>query len=129
MHKLSNKAQFFILTAVMVVGVFFTLSKYVNQYSFIDSSKAADGAEIFMFENIKEKAVKTVEISNRTNVDSRLTTYKTFVEEMAAERGYALTLEYRFDTMPNPNFANINMTMRSEKYTIKADFSVPVPPS
>lgn len=88
MHKSSSKkAQFFILTSVMIVGVFFTLSKYVTQYSFIDTSEAAEGAEIFVFENIKEKANETVYISNVTNINQRLSSYKIFVEEMVNRRG------------------------------------------
>jgi len=123
MHKLSNKAQFFILTSVVIIGVFFSLSKYVNQYSFIDTSTAAEGAEIFMFENIKEKAVKTIQISNVTNFKPRLLEYKISVENMVADRGYTLV----FDYVNVSDIVYFNMTLVSEKYILKSEFSETVP--
>jgi len=123
MRKLSNKAQFFILTSVIIIGVFFSLSKYVNQYSFIDTSSAAEGAEIFMFENIKENAIKTVQISNVTNFDSRLSEYKNSVEDMVADRGYTLIFDYG-NVSKDVYF---NMTLISEKYILKSEFSETVP--
>ena len=125
MRKLSNKAQFFILTTVIIIGVFFSLSKYVNQYSFIDTSTAAEGAEIFTFENIKEKAIKTIQISNVTNFESRLIEYKISVENMVADRGYTLVFNY----VNVSNIVYFNMTLMSEKYILKSGFSETVPPS
>ena len=123
MRKLSNKAQFFILTTVMVVGVFFTLSKYVNEYSFIDTSESVEGAEVFMFENIKEKAIETIQISNVTNVDARLSSYESFVEKMVADKGYTLEFEYRI----NSGIASFNMTLMSEKYILNSYSSETIP--
>ncbi len=124
MHNLlSKKAQFFVLTSVMIVGVFFTLSKYINQYSFVDTSKAVEGAEVFMFDNIKDKAIKTVQISNVTNVESRLTEYKNFVEKMVADRGYTIYFEFRNTT----EIVNFNMTLISERYVLRSDFWTPIP--
>jgi len=123
MRNLSNKAQFFILTSVIIVGVFFSLSKYVNQHSFIDTSTAAEGAETFMFENIREKAIKTVKISNVTNIDSRLSDYEAFVEDMVADRGYSLVFNYTIDS----GIANFNMILMSEKYALKSEFSETIP--
>ena len=124
MHNLlSKKAQFFILTSVMIVGVFFTLSKYVNQYSFVDTSKAAETSEIFMFENIKDKAIKTVKISNTTNFRDRLLTYKNFVENMVADRGYTLIFDFT-DTAKTVSF---NITLISDKYILRSEFSEPIP--
>jgi len=123
MRKLSNKAQFFILTSVVIIGVFFSLSKYVNQYSFIDTSTAAEGAEIFMFENIKEKAIKAVQISNVTNFKPRLLEYKISVENMVADRGYTLVFNY-FNVS---NVVYFNMSLVSEKYILRSSFSEAVP--
>ncbi|MBL7169648.1 MAG: hypothetical protein ISS48_01345 [Candidatus Aenigmarchaeota archaeon] len=122
-NLLSKKAQFFILTAVMIVGVFFTLSKYINQYSFIDTSKAVEGAEIFILENIVGKANKTVQISNTLNFNSRLTTYKDFVGNMVADRGY--TLSFNFTNITD--LAVFNITLMSERYTLRSEFSETIP--
>jgi len=128
MRKLSNKAQFFILTTVIIIGVFFTLSKYVNQHSFIDTSAAAKGAEIFMFENIKEKAIKTVQISNVTNFKPRLLEYKISVENMVADRGYTIVFDYvNVTDVDDNNVVYFNMTLMSEKYILKSGFSQRAP--
>jgi hypothetical protein len=111
----------------MIVGVFFTLSKYVSQYSLIDTSEAAEGAEVFMFENIKEKAIKTVQISNVTNIEDRIIIYRDFVEEMVSERGYTLSLNYLID--PVTDTITISMDFMSERYSLTSTFSEPIPPT
>ena len=123
MRKLSNKAQFLILTSVVIVGVFFTLSKYINDYSFIDTSKAAKGSEFFMFENIKEKAIKTLQISNTLNFNSRLATYKNFVEDSVADRGYTIVFSYYNVS----DYVYFSMTLVSDKYILKSEFSEVIP--
>jgi len=119
----SRKAQFFILTTVVIVGAFYTLSKYINPYVFVDTSRAGAGGEIFFFDNVKEKAIKTVEISNRTGLESNLDDYKNFVEKMAGDKGYNLVFNYTVGT------DNVNMTMvlMSQKYTLKGNFTVQRP--
>jgi hypothetical protein len=121
----SKKAQFFILTAVIVIGVFFTLSKYINQYSLIDTSQAAQGSEFLMIDNIKDKALKTVHISNMTNIYERVPEYRDFVQEVVAERGYILDFGYNINS--TERLVIINMSLISDKYTLKSDFSTPIP--
>jgi len=119
----SEKAQFFILTTVVIVGVFYTLSKYINPYAFIDTSKAAFGSETFFFDNVKEKAIKTVEISpqDEGNLTANLHEYKQFVEKMASEKGYSLNFDYEINY---PNDVTFHMILTSERMTLRADFSI-----
>ena len=123
MPKLSNKAQFFILTAVMIIGVFFTMSKYINQYSFIDTSKALEGAEIFMFQNIVEKANKTVQLSNSTTIDENLKKYSSFAKNVTSKRGYILVFDYTIDG----DDVKFNITLMSDKYTLTKEFTESIP--
>jgi len=118
----SKKAQFFILTTVVIVGVFYTLSQYINPYAFIDTSKAASGSEAFFFDNVKEKAIKTVQISNpdEGNLTANLEEYKQFVEKMASDKGYSLIFDYDVDW---PNDVDFHMVLTSERMTLKADFT------
>ncbi len=120
----SKKAQFFILTAVVIVGVFFTLSKYITPYAFVDTSRAVDAGEIFFFDNVKEKAIKTVEIINSTDdteLNNTLQEYKTLVQEVAADKGFNLVFDYRINT----ETVNVTMILTSEKSILKSDFSIP----
>ena len=114
-----KKAQFFILTTVVIVGVFYTLSKYINPYAFIDTSKAASGSETFFFDNVKEKAIKTVQISNETDLETNLNEYKIFVERMASDKGYSLNFDYVVKT----STVEFNMILMSERMRLEADFT------
>ncbi len=118
----SRKAQFFILTTVVIVGVFYTLSKYINPYAFIDTSKAAYGSETFFFDNVKEKAIKTIQISNPNegNLTANLEEYKQFVEKMASDRGYSLIFVYDVNW---PTDVDFHMVLTSERMTLKTDFT------
>jgi len=119
LNSSSKKAQFFILTTVVIVGVFYTLSKYINPYAFIDTSKAVSGSETFFFDNVKEKAIKTVQISTETELESNLNQYKIFIEGMASDKGYSLNFDYEV----LENTVEFNMVLTSERMTLKADFT------
>ncbi len=123
MRNSSNKkAQFFILTTVVIVGVFYTLSKYINPYAFIDTSKAASGGETFFFDNVKEKAMKTVKISpsDDGNLTVNLNNYKNFIEKMASEKGYNFNFNYNVSTTK----VDFDMILTSERMTLKSNFTV-----
>jgi len=121
MHILLNKkAQFFILTSVVIVIVFYTLSKYINPYSFIDTSKAAENDDVFFFENVKEKAVKTVKISVPLNLENNLGEYDNFVENMASEKGFNLAFGY--DVLSDK--VDFSMVLTTERSTLTSSFSV-----
>jgi hypothetical protein len=123
MRNLFNKkAQFFILTTVVIVGVFYTLSKYINPYAFIDTSRTASGTETFFFDNVKEKAIKTVKISlpDDGNLTANLMNYKNFVEKMASDRGYNFNFNYNVSTLK----VDFSMTLISERMTLKSNFTV-----
>ena len=121
MHNMLNnkKAQFFILTTVIIVGVFYTMSKYINPYTFIDTSEPFYGTEILMFDNIANKAVKTIDISNTTNIADHMSLYKSFVENKTSDEGYILNFNYTIDG----NQVNVTMFMVSETTKLKTSFT------
>ncbi len=119
----SRKAQFFILTTVVIVGVFYSLSKSINPYSFIDTSRAAYGGEILFFDNVRDKAVKTVRISDSSNFLNNLQTYKNYIEGLAVKKGYNLEFYYANAT----DDVEINMILTSQKYTLRSNFTVSRP--
>ncbi len=124
MPKLSSKkAQFFILTTVVIVGVFYSLSKSIDPYTFVDTSDAAYGEEILFFDNVRDKSIKTVRISNPGELLSNLEEYKNFIEEVASNRGYNLVFYYTNTT----DSVKINMVLTSQKYSLRANFTIPRP--
>lgn len=121
MRNLSNKkAQFFILTTVVIVGVFYTLSRYINQYAFVDTSRSAIGSETFFLDNVKDKTIKTVEISSPTELSQSLGIYKNFVERMASDKGYSFVFSYVIGS----NAVNVTMVLISERMNLKSTFTV-----
>lgn len=124
MPNLFNKAQFFILTAVVFAGVFYVLSKYITPYSFVDTSKYANSPEIFLFNNIKEKAIKTVKITQQNNPNqlvNNLISYRDYVKKVASENGYILFFEFDNTTTT----VSFNITLSSDRMTLNSSFVVP----
>lgn len=120
MLNLSNKAQFFLLTAVIIIGFFYTISKYITPTSFIDTSKYATSGEIFFLNNVRDKAIKTVQISQPDDLQNNLMTYKSFVEDVAKNNGYILLFNYNNTTTT----VGINILLQSERMTITSDFII-----
>jgi len=121
----SKKAQFFILTTVVIVGVFYTLSKYINPYAFVATSEPVIGGEESFFDNVKDKTIKTVIISAKTDsaLKANLETYKNFVTNMASDKGYDFTFNYTVGTVN----VNVSMVLVSQKTTLKSKFIIPRP--
>lgn len=126
MHNSSSrKAQFFILTTVVIVGVFYTLSKYINPYAFVGTSDPIVEGEESFFDNVKDKAIKTVTISSRDDatLKDNLEKYKNFVINMSSEKGYDLSFSY---TVGLTN-VNVSMVLLSQKTTLTSKFTIPRP--
>ncbi len=124
MLNLSNrKAQFFILTSVVIIGLFYSLSRYINPFSFIDTSKGIRGDETFFFDNVKEKTVKTVQISSPDELENNMKKFREFTQNVAAENGYVLAYVYSISDQS----VNVSMTLKSQKAELKSDFTVQRP--
>ena len=126
MHNSSSrKAQFFILTTVVIVGVFYTLSKYINPYAFVGTSDPIIGGEESFFDNVKDKAIKTVTISARddTTLKYNLEKYKNFIINMSSEKGYDLSFSYTVQSSD----VNVSMVLLSQKTTLASKFTIPRP--
>lgn len=119
----SKKAQFFILTTVVIVAVFYSLSRSINPYAFVDTSTAVYGGEFLFFDNVKSKAIETVRISDSAELISNLDTYKNFVEDVGSKRGYNLAFDYTNTT----TVVKINMILTSQKYTLRGNFTIQRP--
>jgi len=124
MLNLSNKAQFFILTAVIFAGLFYVLSKYLTPYSFIDTSQYAVYPEVFLFNNIRQKAIKTVEITQMNDPNKlveNLIAYRNYAQKVARDNGYMLFIEFDNTTTS----VSFNISLASDRMTLKSSFVVP----
>jgi hypothetical protein len=117
----SSKGQFYVLTAVVVVGFFLLLSRYIGPYSFIDSSRSVTDDEIFFFNNVKDKAEETVSLSNSTTLLPNLQNFTAIAKSEAARKGYIFVIGYDI----NLGDVDFEMGLVTDKYLLNSTFSVP----
>lgn len=84
---LSGKAQFLIITALVIISVFYLVSMWMQPYSIPDTSDIVLSSEPFVFNNIKEKAMTIVSTSSScSDLVNNLDEYKAYVEEYAFKK-------------------------------------------
>jgi hypothetical protein len=123
MRSTLNKGQFYVLTAVVIVGFFFLLSRYVSPYSFIDTSTAITDDEIFFFNNMRNKAEKTVQESESNELVNNLNNFTELSEKAGEKAEHIFVITYTLDSTD----VNFDMSLITDKYTLNSSFSVPRP--
>lgn len=127
--KLSRRGQFFIVTAVGIVIIFFAFSRILAPYTIVDTSETVVREEAYFFNNVKEKFVKTVNITlsrvacpPTTTLEENLETYVNFTYDAAARKGFKLTVDYTIDDTTCDVYAN--MTLSSKEIMMNTTFVV-----
>jgi len=132
MHNLlkSRKAQFFILSAFVIVSLLLLVSRWLEPISIIDTSSATLSEEPFIFNNVKEKAVETVITSNTCEeLRFNLEEYKNFIQGFSIAKNIKLSLEYEVvDTIPEPCNNDVlktkfNISLESPSVFIRSNFT------
>ncbi len=120
-----KKGQFFILTAFAIVTSFYLVSKSIGPAEFIDISQVPLSEEIFLFNNINEKAIELVAKSNDCKELSwNLEEYKIFVEKFGLEKGIKIDFEYQIVSCPPPT-VNFLLNVSSPRVYLNSSFSYP----
>lgn len=124
----SRKAQFFILSAVVIIMFAFLISQMVEPASIPDTSSIAIMDESFIFNNIVEKARETVEKSKDCeDLKFSLEEYKTFAEEFVQSKNYLLNFNYTLNLTSCPSKAEVNFNyiiLQSPRMTLTKSFSL-----
>ncbi len=89
-----SKGQWFIVSAVMVTGVFLVISGLFKSYSLIDVSSTARPNEDFYFYNIKDQFNSVVQGSDCASMDKNLREYQAFAEREVNNLGYRFFMSY-----------------------------------
>jgi hypothetical protein len=104
---------------VGVVVVFFAFSKILAPYTIVDTSEPVLRDEAYFFNNVKEKFVKTVNITLQrvacpptTTLEENLETYVNFTYDAAAKKGFRLAINYTVDETTCDVYANITLSSR-----------------
>lgn len=127
MRSLSNsrKAQFFILSAFAIVSIIYFISQWMEPYTIVDTSSVVLMEEPFIFNNIKEKAMETANISeNCEDLEFNLEEYKNFVEEYTLGKNLAMFFDYDIDCNPTIPAWNVSfyLNMSSPRVYINSSF-------
>jgi hypothetical protein len=120
----SKKAEFFVVSTVAIVSIFFILSKYMGPQTLVDTSSAVLN-EPFIFDNIVEKAEETVKISkNCEELAYNLDEYKNFVESFFSKQNIKIDLDYTISVPCNNNElkTNFDIQLTSSKVTMRKTF-------
>jgi len=120
----SKKAEFFVVSTVAIVSIFFILSKYMGPQTLVDTSSAVLN-EPFIFDNIVEKAEETVKISkNCEELAYNLDEYKNFVESFFSRQNIKIDLNYTISVPCNNNElkTNFDIQLTSSKVTMRKTF-------
>jgi len=101
------KAQFLVITAFVIVSIFYLVSKWMQPYTIPDTSEIVLAEEPSVFNNIKEKALDIVATSSSCEeLVNSLDEYKAYVEDYAF-RKLIVYFDYTLETpcyKPDPNF-------------------------
>src|SRR3989344_4312597 len=89
-----SKGQFFLVSAIMITGVFLVISMLFRNYGIVDNSETARVNEDVYFHNIKQQFSSVVAQSSCPDMDRNLRDYREFVQRETNAVGYRLFLNY-----------------------------------
>jgi len=122
------KAQFLVITAFVIVSIFYLVSKWMQPYTIPDTSEIVLAEEPFVFNNIKEKALDIVATSaSCEELVNGLDEYKTYVEYYAF-RKLIVYFDYTLETpcyTADPNFPVLvlfNIRVQSQMMNVADKF-------
>lgn len=120
----SRKAQFFIISTVIVASVLSSISGHLQGYGEITLSEGHGFEEIDVFRNLKEQMNKTVVTINcGPNDQPRKRNLQDFKIEMGKDlKAGGIDLNITYDSYCP---ANAHVTLKSSKAVIQDEFSLP----
>jgi len=130
-----RKAQFFVLSAFGIVSILYLISSWVQPLTIIDTSAIVLDNGPFIFNNIKEKAEQTVELSkNCDDLYYNLDEFTNYVNKMSVSKNLYFYFNYSinpcFDNPPlTPVVVEGMLTLRSPTDNLQSNFTMVFTPS
>ncbi|MCX6815279.1 MAG: hypothetical protein NT120_00310 [Candidatus Aenigmarchaeota archaeon] len=116
------KGQWFLISAVIVTGVFLSMSTLFKTYSLMDPSVTARNNENIYFDNIKEKFYDVVSGSDCTNMNRNLREFTTFTSREVGALGYLLLMNYSVDC--NTKQSGLSIFLASSKVILCKNYNI-----
>lgn len=119
----SKKAQFFIISTVIVAVSLASISSFLRVYSAVDLSQISEQKEGDLFINAKGNIKDTLDSCCPDECPRNLKELKRFLEEEAMKRGIGLNITYTTSICSKP--VNISMNLKSSNIIIRDEFQYP----
>jgi len=119
LSRYKRKGQWFIISAVVISGVFLAISILLKNYG-IDSSAAAMADDDFYFRNVQHQLNQTILLSNSETKENNVNEFIYFAQERLAAKGYLLNI-----TILDLNNNKFNITLSSDRMKISSVVQYP----
>ncbi len=97
----SRRGQFFILSTFTIVSILYIVSRWVEPFTIVDTSSAALQDAPFIFNNIVEKLILTINSSKSCDdLTNNLDEYINFVNKFALEKSYVININCQILSCP-----------------------------
>lgn len=93
-HRGRSKGQWFIISAVIAVGAFLSISLVMKDFFVVDTSDVARIDEDFHFWNVQEQFSAAVVRSDCASLDNNIKEYNAYSKKELAKKGYFLHTDY-----------------------------------
>lgn len=90
----SEKAQFFIISAVFVVAVFALISTYLDDFGTVDTTSTGISYERQHFDNLKTEIETVIDASDEDVQERNLDDLKNYLKEKSFEKGIYLDINF-----------------------------------
>ncbi|MBI4162254.1 MAG: hypothetical protein HY513_01105 [Candidatus Aenigmarchaeota archaeon] len=92
------KGQWFLISTVIAVGAFLSISVYFRDYFALDSAEVLRANEEYHFYDIRQQFDNVVAQSDCINLDINLKEFEVFSEKSMAELGYFLYINHKINS-------------------------------
>ena len=126
--RLNKKAQFFIISMIIIVAVLIGIQSLFAGYSEVILSKPFSSQEDFWFWNIKDQVTRSLQERSCPELEADFIEMKMSTEDYLARKGIEF---YIMNTTPicngdlNPASTKIFMNMTSANINLHEEFTVP----
>lgn len=121
-----HKAQFFVLSAFVIIVILFVVSQFIQPAGLLDSSAAVLIDEPFTFNNIREKSMDVVRLTEScADLPLNLEEYRQFVQRFMAQRNVRMVYQFQV-AQPCSDavmLTRFNLTISSPRASIYGSFS------
>ncbi|MFB6088956.1 MAG: hypothetical protein ABEK36_04220 [Candidatus Aenigmatarchaeota archaeon] len=117
-----KKAEFFIISAVIIASILISIQGHFGGYSEADFTEVVTSREIYIFNNVKDE-IKDIETDsgNCEEMHRKLIEFEDITEKQIKERGYDFNLQV--SNCNASGYVDVNMALISSDYTIGDKFS------